>query len=38
MKCPNCDTSLKEGAKFCKHCGHKIGGHKIEKDCEEPGL
>jgi len=32
MKCPNCDTSLKEGAKFCKHCGHKIGGHKIEKE------
>lgn len=24
IKCPNCQTSLNDGAAFCKHCGTKI--------------
>lgn len=34
MKCPNCDTKIKEGAKFCKHCGQKIDIDQDEKKNE----
>lgn len=26
MKCPNCYNEIRDGAKFCPHCGHKIVG------------
>lgn len=30
-KCPNCGQGVREGAKFCPHCGYNIGEHERKK-------
>lgn len=30
VKCPNCSQAVREGAKFCPHCGYNIGEHEVK--------
>ena len=38
MICPNCNTEIENGAKFCTHCGISLLTPKEEKDSKYSGV